>query len=491
MYWDHTNKFTIVPYSNGVQASYNKVLIGINWKGRITGGILAHIWDKYYPYYAKVKFDIERHINMEVHSRPLSRSLHSMIVVKDELWTLECYQEGNFNGRCYVYSLPDLTLKSSFSQNLVPKRVDGGNINLRLVCADYKEETDCLLLGSGTADGSDSDNLEAYIFYDASGLKNYTETITMDNAPHTVIDFHTDNLFPDQTTAKLVWSELPDVCYLTTSNLQYCHKLLLGTGTNDLGSGVYNYVEGKRYNGSFKVIQTYTQEIPEVGNKDLHYYNGYLYYSVKYTTGGYRIYKTCLKANGEMGHEMLIYDPLDNNGNHLISGSPEGIVVYNGVLIGAHAGPDFYSWNIDEIQQSWEDIDNKPTTFPPAGHTHTMSEITDLDVSGGGIVEKEKIIQLTSGPRLELTNNKHFYINLEENTVIKLPTVKVDEIADIHLHVLLVNNVTIQFEDGNVMWQKVPVLSETAINEFVFTHVSGVWEAGIIQYGVINRTRFI
>ena len=89
---------------------------------------------------------------------------------------------------------------------------------------------------------------------------------------------HKDGLFPEGSiTAKLVWSEIPDVIYLTHNDLSYCHKILLGVGTNQLEYGTYNYDETKRYNGTFKIIQTFTQGKPAQGNKDVVYYNGYLY----------------------------------------------------------------------------------------------------------------------------------------------------------------------------------------------------------------------
>lgn len=341
LYWDSKNGFTTVPFSSGIKASYEKVLVGLNFGGRITAGLLRPIWDKYNKYTAYALFEKERFIHMEEVGRLNSRTMHSMVCVGDELWTLECNNGVDFNGSCHVYSLPDLTYKSTFYQNIRPPKADGTVINLRLVCADYNATNNCLLLGSGTADGSDLNNMEAYIFYNADTLKNFTNSsnpITLDSAPNTILDFHTDGVFPDDSiTAKLVWSELPDVVYLTHNNLTYCHKILLGVGTNQLEHGTYNYDASKRYNGTWKIIQTFIQTGPGNGNKDVQYYNGYLYYPVKYTSGGYRIYKTCLRHDGTMNTEMLIYDPVTSTGEHAIAGSPEGFIIYNGKMICSHA----------------------------------------------------------------------------------------------------------------------------------------------------------
>lgn len=349
--WDNTNGFQIV---DDIGITYNTVLIGCNYGGRITGGILKDIWNKYNKYTYQAIFDKERYVGAEEVARETNRTMHSMFVCGDELIALECYNGNDFLGSCNVYSLPDLTWKSSFTQQLVGTRADadtdetyGGKINLRLVCADYKADTDCLILGSGTADGSDTDNLEGYIFYDAKNWKNSIDPITFENTPYTKLDFHSEDLFAGQFCAKLVWGEVPDTLYFTTSNLMYCHKILLGTGTNRLSHGNYDYNESKRYNGTYEIIQTFSQETPEVGNKDVQYYKGNLYYPVKYTSGGYRIYKTCLKHDGSMGHEMIIYDPINQDGTHAITGSPEGFVIYNDVMIGSHATyGKFYKFNL-------------------------------------------------------------------------------------------------------------------------------------------------
>ena len=352
LYWNPDEGFTTASYNGSdIQARFNRILIGLNWNGRITAGLLAPLWEKYYPYKYPYNLYKQRYIRMEEIKTSVKKTLHSMVAIGDELWTFECVS-ADFGGNCEIYSLPDMTHKSTFYQHITPPRTTAeGNINLRLVCADYNKEHDCLLFGSGTADGSDWNNMEAYIFYNASTtLKTFTDKsnpFTLDNTSNTIIDFHKDGLFPEGSiTAKLVWSELPDVIYLTHNDLSYCHKILLGVGTNQLEYGTYNYDETKRYNGTFKIIQTFTQGKPAQGNKDVVYYNGYLYYPIKYVAGGYRLMKTTLNVDGSMSSEMLVYDPVKNDGSHAIGGSPEGITVYNGKIICAHADPgSFYRFD--------------------------------------------------------------------------------------------------------------------------------------------------
>ena len=45
-------------------------------------------------------------------------------------------------------------------------------------------------------------------------------------------------------------------------------------------------------------------------------------------TGGYKIYRTCFRHDDTMGHEMFIYDPINIDGSHTITGNPEGFVIH-------------------------------------------------------------------------------------------------------------------------------------------------------------------
>ena len=165
LYWNPNEGFTTASYNGSdIQTRFNRVLIGLNWEGRITAGLLAPLWEKYYPYKYPYNLYKQRYICMEEIKTSVERTLHSMVAIGDELWTFECVS-ADFGGNCEIYSLPDMTHKSTFYQHITPSRTttEGteGNINLRLVCADYNKEHDCLLFGSGTADGSDINNMEA------------------------------------------------------------------------------------------------------------------------------------------------------------------------------------------------------------------------------------------------------------------------------------------------------------------------------------------
>lgn len=346
--WNSTDGFYLKEATYGVNCKYNEVLFAFNAHGRITGGVAQPIWERYYPHRGNYTFEQERYVNCETVARPSGASLHSMTAVGDKLFTLECYAEGDFGGEWNVYSLPDLTHEKEFSTHFVGTRSDGNPINLRLVTADYNNDKQTLIFGSSTADGSDSDNLQAYVFYDAATWPDKGETISFDNVPYTLLDFSSSGLFDGQVTAKVIWAELPDMIYLTTDNLRYCHKIMLGVGTTQLENGTYAYDASKRYNGTWKLVKTFFQPTaPKYGNKDIQYYDGALYYTIKYISGGIRLCKTTLRNDGTMVTEMANYDPLTATGAHEITGSPEGVVVYDGNVISAHADkPYFYKFKL-------------------------------------------------------------------------------------------------------------------------------------------------
>lgn len=340
--WSKLDGFTI---STNSSLPYTKVLLAYNFGGNIVAGSFLEIFNKKYP---SLKFDKEYNVNAElVYKGKTGRTLHSMFVVNDELITLEAAGEG---GVCNVYSLPNLTHVKSFNSSFIDTNSDGSSVNLRLVTCDYSIEADALIMGNGTADGSE-EGLYGYIFYDAKNWKNYTETVTFQNTAYTKLDFHTEGLFSGETTAKIVWSELPDICYLTTSNLKCVHKILLGVGTNKLEHGVYSYDSVKRYNGTYKIIKSFIMDstIDNVGNKDCQYYKGCMYYPVKWTSGGLRIYKTTFNINGTMSHDLINFDPISEDGSHKICGSPEGIVIFDNKIITSGDATTEYFYVLDLI----------------------------------------------------------------------------------------------------------------------------------------------
>ncbi|MCK1985153.1 MULTISPECIES: hypothetical protein [Peribacillus] len=338
MVWNATNGFQIKSQLGGIKVPFDSVLVAMNWDGKITGGIVFSIYQRRYPLYEK-----EYSLRFNEKSIGSGKTYHSMFVCDDELITLEVPSLGASN----VFSLPDLTPVKSFNVSLVETNADLTTSELRLVASDYNQNVRALIMGNSTNSLSE-EYMKGYIFYEADKWKNSTNTVTFDNCGlYTKLDF-LSALFPGQTTAKMCWAAEDDMAYLTTTNLQYVHKLLLGVGTNKLENGVYDYNASKRYNGTYKIVKTYTQDVVKFGNKDLQFYNGALWYPIKYTAGGYKICKTYLSSeSGQIKSDLIIYNPIGQDGNPLLTGSPEGIMIYKGKVYCGHATyPQIYSFDV-------------------------------------------------------------------------------------------------------------------------------------------------
>lgn len=337
MLWDATNGFQIKSQTAGVSVPYNAVLVAMNYDGRITGGVLFDIYNKRFPIYEK-----EYSIKFNETSIGSGKTFHSMFVCDNQLITIEVPSLGVGN----VFSLPDLTYLKSFGISLVDTNSDLTTSELRLVASDYNSNVRALIMGNSTNNGSE-EYMKGYIFYDADKWKDATETVTFSNCGRfTRLDFLPET-FPNQTTAKMVWAAEDDMCYLTTSDLRFCHKILLGVGTNVLENGIYSYDANKRYNGTYKIIKTYSQDNPKYGNKDLTFYGGCLWYALKDTTGGYKINKSYLCSSGQIKSDLIFYNPIGQNGSPLLTGSPEGIVIHEGKVYCGHATyPKMYSFDV-------------------------------------------------------------------------------------------------------------------------------------------------
>ena len=82
--------------------------------------------------------------------------------------------------------------------------------------------------------------------------------------------------------ANVIWGESNggrgDICYLITSDMRYIRKLQLGKGNNNLGLGQFSSVEENKFNGSFRVIQTWENDNSNIEQlQDAQFYNGKIY----------------------------------------------------------------------------------------------------------------------------------------------------------------------------------------------------------------------
>lgn len=327
--WDATNGITKITATYGSMGlPYNKLLLAFNYSGNITGGLLSHIWFRYYPNYYNY-FKPERTYNIECKAteRVSNRTFHSLWNDGTYLYGMECYAVGDFGGDCHYYNLSDLSYAGTFTQQFVVDLPHNGANNLRWVSCDYNQTEKVLAVGSSDNQGKDRDDMTVYLFYGAESWKDKGETITADNADYVTVNFYGDANFPAGAySCKVCWHEKADTLIVAFNNAEYIYEVLLKKDSTG------------RYSGEYVITHKYQQNTPQYGPKQLSFYKGALYYPIKRQDGGLYIMRTTLEVDGQMKHDILLYDKRSSaDGSSLYTGSPEGIDIIDGRMIFGHA----------------------------------------------------------------------------------------------------------------------------------------------------------
>lgn len=161
---------------------------------------------------------------------------------------------------------------------------------------DYNSKNDYLL--SSNAGGSSNTNAQKiYLIKNASSVEYFN--INGNNA--TVIDISSDGNFGKQ--ANCFWGDdnfgRNDLIYVLSNyevgnmssflqnnacdysgetSVRFIHLLQLGKGTNDLGNGDYSAVSANDFNGSYKILKSWTYDfVYNDGINDGQYYKGSIY----------------------------------------------------------------------------------------------------------------------------------------------------------------------------------------------------------------------
>lgn len=246
--------------------------------------------------------------------------------VRDELWIFESTADdvhsAYANVKRYTIDLENKTGSyiGGFTHNW-------GHVN----SIDYCEETDTLICGNGSGQYT-TGNGEIYLIPNAYALKNLStapfETYAQIIDVHTVADWGYKH--------NVVWGESNDkqfnICYVITNDNKNVRKVLLGQGTNNLGSG--NFVEGKtglEFNGTYKVIKSYSQSDGLDVLQGATYYNGKLFGMLGH--GKYWLTVSQLNEDGSISRKQYIDRIFDALGSEITSRYTSGVDFKNNYLI--------------------------------------------------------------------------------------------------------------------------------------------------------------
>lgn len=214
---------------------------------------------------------------------------------------------------------------------------------------DYNSTLNALVTGNGTGAGQYTDN-KITIYYNASSWASLT-SLNTSNVQYIDIDLNGLNANGNNDMkVQACWGDSNfgnnDIVYIVTNDGRTIRKLILGKGTNNLGSGVFT--SGKtnsEFNGTYKILNVWTQ-LDGGGNvQDIFYYNGAIYNNSKRSIeeGGLVLWKNNLLSNGVIEKTKIFIPCYDALGNLLATvGSGEAITIKENKIYCALLGPKKY-----------------------------------------------------------------------------------------------------------------------------------------------------
>jgi hypothetical protein len=203
-------------------------------------------------------------------------------------------------GNMGMYDKTSLSLVKPITQNF-------GHMNT----VDFSSSKNSLLISNGSKSytqppvGWIIPNFREYI----SGLPNTGAVMEYNTVDKITLDF---SQFSDEYKGQFCWGyDNTDIIYMVTNDCRTLRKVLLGKGSNNLGSGVYvTTSDPNRYNGSYQILGTWQSQIQDT-HSDMFFYKGHVYMGIK---GANQIRKAIPCSDGTFNSEYLpVFTP--SNGN--------------------------------------------------------------------------------------------------------------------------------------------------------------------------------
>lgn len=226
---------------------------------------------------------------------------HDTTVVDDNIWAFNKPSDGPSK----IYDL-SFNLLKSININLEETLKDETTSPIQMKSVDFNEYNSCLLVGNGKSDYSANDSY-LYIFYDSRNWLNSSSTITFDNCgSYTKIDVgelgvKSYGFWAGRTP------NLNDQIYVSINYFKDIYLIRLGKGTEQLSKGTYSYIDDDKYNGTYEVLNHWSQEVNFTDEFALHggqAYNGKLYL-VNNDSTKCEIYECELCADGKLKFNIL------------------------------------------------------------------------------------------------------------------------------------------------------------------------------------------
>jgi hypothetical protein len=260
----------------------------------------------------------------------------SFTIVKDELWVFNEAPDDHsaFTGTLTRYN------KYTFAQigNVITHNLAHCN------AVDYNAKNDCLLIANGSGDATLKPSI--YIFPNVSNWVNLTQA-DFNTIDKVVINFY-DALRADISLPKAnaCWGEdnngKNNIIYLSGNNQKKIFKIILGMGLNNLSvvptpDTLINwgsFLSGKsdtQYNGTAKIIKTFTSTVDFGSNQGIIFYDGGLLSSIGFTNVQ-AVHLQLLNNNSIRCDKAYTTQILDDSGNN-IDVEAEGVTILDGLYL--------------------------------------------------------------------------------------------------------------------------------------------------------------
>lgn len=229
---------------------------------------------------------------------------HDMTYVGAFIYLFDAPSSG-YDGKFNILN-SDLTINRTKYTNFNYLLRDGETRSyLRMKSVDFNPTNEILMVANGQLPLLPNDSY-IFMFYDAKSWKNSNiYNYTFENCgEYKQIDV---SALGDRVYAFWKTYEETDEIYVTINNLEKIYLIELGKGTKNLGMGVYESASAGRYNGSYRIVEQWTQlnaNIPDINAHGGQVYNGELYLA---SNNEFEcvIYKAILGDDGSLKFEKL------------------------------------------------------------------------------------------------------------------------------------------------------------------------------------------
>lgn len=245
----------------------------------------------------------------------------------------------------YLFDAPSASYDGKFNilnSNLTINRTKYTNFNyllrdgttrsyLRMKSVDYNPTNEILMVGNGQVPVLTGDSY-IFMFYDAEAWKNSNiYNYTFENCgEYKQIDV---SALGDRVYSFWKTYEATDEIYVTINNLEKIYLLELGKGANDFGHGVYEPATETHYNGTWRIVESWSQQnanIPDINAHGGQVYKGELYLA---SNNEYEcvVYKAILGDDGSLKFEKIDLNEYSNK--KLKYSYIDGLLIKDGKMV--------------------------------------------------------------------------------------------------------------------------------------------------------------